>query len=80
MVDVNLWSGLRRFADGQTVVSVEAQTLRQMLTALVATHPGLEPVIKAGVSVSVNGVIETNLAATLPQDAEIYLIQRVKGG
>lgn len=80
MVAVNLWSGLRRFADGQTVVSVEAQTLRQMLTALVATHPGLEPVIKAGVSVSVNGVIETNLAATLPQDAEIYLIQRVKGG
>lgn len=80
MVAVNLWSGLRRFADGQTVVQVEAQTLRQMLSALVATHPGLEPVIKAGVSVSVNGVIETNLAAALPQDAEIYLIQRVKGG
>ncbi|MFZ1663382.1 MAG: MoaD/ThiS family protein [Paracoccaceae bacterium] len=80
MVDVNLWSGLRRFADGQTVVSVEAQTVRQMLAALTETHPGLEPVIKAGVSISINGVIETNLSAALPPDAEVYLIQRVKGG
>lgn len=80
MVEVNLWSGLRRLADGQTAVSVEAQTLRQMFDALIAAHPGLEPVIKAGVSVSVNGVIETNLSASLPADAEIYLIQRIKGG
>ena len=80
MVEVNLWSGLRRLADGQTVVSIEAQTLRQMFDALIVAHPGLEPVIKAGVSVSVNGVIETNLSAPLPQDAEIFLIQRIKGG
>ena len=80
MVEVNLWSGLRRLADGQTVVSIEAQTLRQMFDALIVAHRGLEPVIKAGVSVSVNGVIETNLSAPLPQDAEIFLIQRIKGG
>jgi molybdopterin synthase sulfur carrier subunit len=80
VVAVNLWSGLRRLADGQTVVTVEADTLRQMFAGLIAAHPGLEPVIKAGVSVSVNGVIETNLAAPLPPDAEIYLIQRIKGG
>ena len=35
---------------------------------------------KAGVSISINGVIETNLSAALPPDAEVYLIQRVKGG
>jgi molybdopterin synthase sulfur carrier subunit len=40
MVDVNLWSGLRRFADGQTVVSVEAQTVRQMLAALTEDSSG----------------------------------------
>jgi hypothetical protein len=77
---VNLWSGLRRLADGQTVVTVEAATLRQMFEALIAAHPGLEPVIRAGVSVSVNGVIETSLSAVLPEGAEIYLIQRIKGG
>jgi sulfur-carrier protein len=80
VVEVNLWSGLRRFADDQLVVAVEARTLREMFDGLVKTHPALAPVIKAGVSVSVNGVIETNLSAALPPDAEIYLIQRIKGG
>lgn len=77
---VNLWSGLRRLADGQTMVTVEAATLRQMFEALIAAHPGLEPVIRAGVSVSVNGVIETSLSAPLPEGAEVYLLQRIKGG
>ena len=82
MVVVNLWSGLRRLADGQTAVTVEATTLRQMFVGLAAAYPGLEPVLRggAGVSVSVNGVLESNLSAPLPPDAEIYLIQRIKGG
>jgi sulfur-carrier protein len=80
MVEVNLWSGLRRLADDRQVVTVEARTIRQMLDALVTAHPALAPVIKAGVSISVNGVIETNLSAEVAPDAEVYLIQRIKGG
>jgi hypothetical protein len=80
MAVVHLWSGLRRLADGQTTVTVEATNIRQIFAALVAAHPGLEPVIKAGLSVSVNGSIETNLSAPLPEGAEIYLMQRIKGG
>jgi len=80
MVQVNLWSGLRRFTDGDVVVTVPARSLREMLDALIVAHPGLEPFIKAGVSISVNGVIETNLFAPLTDDAEVYLIQRIKGG
>lgn len=81
MVTVNLWSGLRRFTDGEVLqVTVQARTVREMLDGLVAAHPALAPVIKAGVSVSVNGVIEPSLAATIPDDAEVYLIQRIKGG
>lgn len=80
MVQVNLWSGLRRFTDGAVAVTVPARTLREMLDALILAHPGLEPFIKAGVSISVNGVIETNLFAELPNEAEVYLIQRIKGG
>lgn len=77
---VNLWSGLRRLADGQTTVTVQADNIRQMFAALIEAYPGLEPVIKAGLSVSVNGSIETNLSAPLPEGAEIYLMQRIKGG
>ena len=80
MVKVNLWSGLRKLADGQLVVSVQAATLREMLAALIAAHPGLQPVIKAGVSISVNGVIEADLSAKVDPADEVFLIQRIKGG
>ena len=69
-----------RLADGQLVVSVEASTLREMLAALTAAHPGLQPVIKAGVSISVNGVIVSDLSAPGSGRDEVYLIQRIKGG
>jgi len=77
---VNLWSGLRRFTDGEVVVTVEARTLKEMLDALIVAHPALAQTIKAGVSISLNGMIEANLAAPIPEGAEIYLIQRIKGG
>ena len=51
-----------------------------MLDALVAAHPTLAPTLKAGVSISLNGVIEPNLSTAIPDGAEIYLIQRIKGG
>lgn len=80
MVEINLWSGLRRFADDQTVVSVQARTVRDMLDALTKAHPALSPVIKTGVSVAVNGQIVTDLNAIVDPSAEVYLIQRIKGG
>ena len=80
MVQINLWSGLRRLADGNQVVAVEARTLREMLDALLRQHPGLEPVIRAGVSISVDGVIVPDLNAPVTETSEIYLLQRIKGG
>lgn len=80
MIEVNLWSGLRRLTDGEQVVRVEARTLREMLNALIAAHPGLESVIKAGVSITVDGVITPNLSTPISEGQEIYLIQRIKGG
>ena len=80
MVDINLWSGLRRFAADQTVVSVEGGTVREILDALTKAHPPLLPVIKAGVSVAVNGQIVTNMSSPISGSDEVYLIQRIKGG
>jgi hypothetical protein len=37
-------------------------------------------VISAGVSVSVDGEIQTNLSAPVRPEAEVWLIQRIKGG
>jgi molybdopterin converting factor small subunit len=80
MVEINLWSGLKRFADGRTVVPVEGRTLREILDALVTAHPGLDPFLKAGVSVAVNGQIVVDLSTPVANTDEIYLIQRIKGG
>ncbi|MDZ4312725.1 MAG: MoaD/ThiS family protein [Cypionkella sp.] len=80
MVEINLWSGLRRFANDQTVISVNGYTVREILDALVKAHPALLPIIKSGVSVSVNGQIVTNMFAAIDASDEVYVIQRIKGG
>ncbi|GAB4258570.1 MAG: MoaD/ThiS family protein [Pararhodobacter sp.] len=81
IVQVNLWSGLRRFTGGELVVPVQAGTVGRMLDALVRAHPGLEPVIKAGVSVAIDGEVVTDgLHREIGPENEIYLMQRIAGG
>lgn len=80
-VTVHLWSGLRAFADGAEAVTVEANTVGQMLDAIEQDHPGLAPAIEAGVSVSINGKIYAfGLTEKVTAADEIYLLQRIKGG
>lgn len=81
MVDVHLWSGLRALADGNETVAVKATTVGEVLSGLVAAHPGLQDAIDAGVSVAVDGrVIVSTLSEPVSEDSEIYLMQRIKGG
>ena len=81
MVEVNLWSGLGSYTGGDLVISVEASTIGEMLDALVRAHPGLGPVIEAGVSVVVDGeVIAANQAVPVGPANEVYLVRRLRGG
>ncbi|MCA0872467.1 MoaD/ThiS family protein [Seohaeicola saemankumensis] len=81
MVEVHLWSGLRAQAGGREVVEVEAKTVGEVLSGLVAAHPELQEVIDAGVSVAVDGrIIASGLTEPVNEDSEVYLMQRLKGG
>lgn len=81
MPEVHLWSGLRAIAGGHEVVAVKAGTVGEVLTALVAAHPGLQVAIDAGVSVAVDGrIIASALNEPVRPDSEVYLLQRLKGG
>lgn len=81
MVEVNLWSGLRRFTDGAEVVEVEAKTVAEVLKALVEAHPGLDPVIKAGVSIAVDGeIVQRAMQHPVQPDSEVFLLQQFRGG
>ncbi|MGI9351332.1 MAG: MoaD/ThiS family protein [Rhizobiaceae bacterium] len=81
MVEVNLWSGLRRYAEGNEKVEVEGENIGQLLNNLVRAYPGLEPFIEAGVSVAIDGkIIARDLTAEIRPDSEVYLLQQLKGG
>lgn len=81
MVEVHLWSGLRALTGGLEVVEVEATDTGEMLRALTRAHPQLQAPIDAGVSVTINGrVIASGLTEPIPDGAEVYLMQRLRGG
>jgi molybdopterin converting factor small subunit len=78
---IHLWGALRPHADGALSISVEAATIRELFRMLSEKYPGMEPHIKRGVAVSIDGKIYRDQWDTaLPQDAEIYLLPRVPGG
>ena len=81
MIEIHLWSGLKDVTGGATVVEVEGATVGAVLDALVAAHPGVAPFIAAGVSVAVDGeIINGDRSAEVPDGAEVFLMQRLKGG
>ncbi|MCY4005475.1 MAG: MoaD/ThiS family protein [Rhodobacteraceae bacterium] len=81
MVDVVLWSSLRRFADDKTSVEVDADTVGGILSGLIHLHPALKPHIERGVSVSVDGtIIASGRNEPVAHDSEVVLLQRIKGG
>ena len=81
MVEVNLWSGLRAFADGKEKVEIEAKNVGEVLRGLVEEYPALEDIIDAGVSVAVDGrIIASGLTEPVKPDSEVWLMQRLKGG
>lgn len=81
MVEVRLWSGLKRFADGKETITVEGQTIGQILDNIAKEYPALEPTIEAGVSVAVDGkIMARDLTTTINPDSEVFLLQQLKGG
>jgi sulfur-carrier protein len=81
IIEAHLWGALRPFAGGAQSVSVNASTIRELFRVLIEQYPGMEPHIKRGVAVSIDGKIYRDQWDTsLPQGAEIYLLPRVPGG
>ena len=81
MVEVVLWASLRRFADDNAVVEIEANTVGGVLKGLVKRYPSLKSHIDRGVSVSVDGeIIVSGLNVPVLPTSEVVLMQRIKGG
>ncbi len=81
MVEVTLWAGLVPLAENQKKVTVEAQTIRELLRKLEERYPGLREPIKDQVAVAIDGVIyRNNWSEKIPEGAEVFLMRRLAGG
>ena len=81
MVQVRIWGSLASATDDQTMVEVEAGTLRGLLDALAEKYPGLKPQLDRGVSVAIDGKIYNDTWSTpIHEDSEVVLLARLKGG
>ena len=81
MVEVTLWGSLVALADGQKTVEVEAKDIRELFRKLAERYPGLQGAIKAGLAVSIDGVMyRDSWSKALPEDAEIFVMRRLAGG
>ncbi len=81
MVNVELWAGLRAFAEGNTIVEVDAKNIRELLNALSEKYPGLKPILDEGVSVAIDGEIYADsLIEPVGPENEIVLMQKIRGG
>jgi molybdopterin converting factor small subunit len=81
MVAVTLWGSLRRFADGQAQVQIEARNFKELLDRLAETYPGLKPQIDRGVSLALDGRIYREAWFTeIRPDSEVVLMPYMTGG
>jgi molybdopterin converting factor small subunit len=72
---------LRSATDGLAEVEVDATTFKQLLDALVAEYPGLEPQVKRGVSMALDGKIYRDAWFTeIGADSEVVLMPYMVGG
>jgi molybdopterin synthase sulfur carrier subunit len=78
---IHLWGALRPHAEGATIVTLEARTIRELFKNLSETYPAMEPHIKRGIAVVIDGQIyRDEWDKTLEQGTEIYLMPRLAGG
>lgn len=80
-VNVYLWTSLKKFTNEENRLSIEAKSIGELVGVLERDFPGLKPFIDSGISFAVNGELSNpNSNEPLPDGAEIYLMQKLKGG
>ena len=80
-VEVQLSASLREFSGGAASVTVEANTVRELLRKLVERFPRMQRRIDEGVAVSINGeIFRDDRNQQIPEGAEVFLLPRIPGG
>ena len=74
-------SACRQYTNGMAEFDVEATTVRRLIAALEARHPGLGDHIVRRMAIAIDGEIHQDADDTpLAPASEVYLIPRIGGG
>ena len=81
-MEVQLSGTLRDAADGAASISVNAETIRELLRKVVERYPRVQGIMdNEGVSVAIDGEIyRDNWAQLIPSNSEVVLLPRIPGG
>ena len=81
MAKVVVWGSLKPHTGGKASVEIDAENVRDLLARLGESYPGLQPQLKRGVSVSVDGIIfRDGWLQPIRPDSEVVLLPRMVGG
>ena len=81
MTHVVLTRNLAQFTGGKSELELEAANIRQLLGLLGARFPLLEPHLKEGVAVAIDGeIFQDAWLEPIPPGSEVHLIPRIAGG
>lgn len=81
MAHVVLTGSLRRYTGGEAEFDLAAGNIHQLMKALAARHPDLEPHLEEGLAVAIDGTIyQDDWFVAIPPDSEVHLIPKIGGG
>jgi sulfur-carrier protein len=81
MVEVKLWGALSSVTGGSDRLDIDARDIRELFRKLREAYPGVEPYMKQGIMVAIDGVLyRDNWSKELPSDGEVFLLPRMAGG
>ena len=81
MAHVTLIGNLRQFTGGETVMTVAASSVQQLLRELGNRYPALAPHLAQGLAVAIDGQIyQDALFAQIGPESEVQLLPQIAGG
>ena len=81
LVKVSFISSFRSALDGAESLEIQAKTLRELMSQLLANHPRMQKHLDEGIALAINGEIyRDNWDVELKDGAEVFLMPRLQGG
>jgi molybdopterin converting factor small subunit len=81
MARVVLVGNLARLTGGVAEFQLSATSVQQLFQQLAALYPDIEPHLKEGVAVAVDGQIyQDDLFRPIAPDSEVFLLPQIAGG